>query len=106
MSLFGLSKGKSMLEEVKECLDSPDGVLLDVRSPEEYSNGHIPGSINIPVNSIHEAGEIIKGKDAPVCVYCLSGIRAASAAAVLRGEGYTKVKNLGGIKKYHGRIER
>lgn len=95
-----------MFEEVKECLNTPGGVLLDVRSPGEYRTGHIPGSINVPLKSIHEADKIIKSKDALVCVYCQSGVRATNAVTALKGRGYTNVKNLGGMKKYHGKIDR
>lgn len=106
MSLFDVFKHKSMFEEVKECRGTPGAVLLDVRSAGEYRTGHIPGSVNVPVKSIHEAEKIIKSKDALVCVYCQSGIRASNAATALKGMGYTNVKNLGGMKKYHGKIER
>lgn len=106
MGLFDFAKKTDMLEEVRECLSTDDGILLDVRTPDEYGTGHIPGSINVPVHRIGEAEKLIKSKNSPVRIYCLSGSRAGKAAAVLRGKGYTDVKNLGGIKRYNGKIER
>ncbi|MGN0702367.1 MAG: rhodanese-like domain-containing protein [Lentihominibacter sp.] len=106
MGIFDIFHKKNMLQEVTECRNTPGGVLIDVRGRDEYNDGHIPGAINVPVNDIHKADRYIRKKDALVCVYCLSGMRAANAAAALRARGYTNVKNLGGIKKYHGKIER
>lgn len=106
MELFDFTKRPSMLEEVRECLSSENGILLDVRTPDEYGVGHIPGSVNVPVSRIAEAEKLIRSKDSPVCVYCRSGARAETAAAFLRRRGYTNVRNLGGIKKYNGKIER
>lgn len=106
MGLLNIFKQKSMLDEVKECRSTPGAVLLDVRSPDEYMTGHIPGSVNVPVSRIHEAEKLIRSKDTMVCVYCQSGFRAANAVTALRGKGYTNVKNIGGMKKYHGKIDR
>lgn len=106
MGLFDFLNKPSMFEEVKNCRNTPGGVLLDVRSESEYNTGHIPGSINVPVNKIEDAEEFIKSKDSLVCIYCASGARAKTAELVLKRKGYTNVKNLGGIKKYHGKIER
>lgn len=106
MGIFDIFHRKDMFQEVTECRNTPGGVLIDVRGRDEYNSGHIPGAINVPVNDIHKADKYIKKKDDLVCVYCLSGMRAANAATALRSRGYTNVKNLGGIKKYHGKIER
>lgn len=106
MSFFDLFRKNTMMDGVKECRETPGAFLLDVRSPGEYRTGHIPGSINVPLKSIHEVGKIVKNRDALVCVYCQTGVRAANAATSLRGKGYTNVKNLGGMKKYRGKVER
>ncbi|MDO4176202.1 MAG: rhodanese-like domain-containing protein [Bacillota bacterium] len=106
MSFFDIFKSKSMFQEVKECLATPNALLLDVRSAGEYRTGHIPGSINVPLKSIHQVDNIAKSKDVLICVYCQSGIRATNAVTSLKGRGYTNVKNLGSIKKYRGMIER
>lgn len=81
-------------------------LLLDVRTPQEYREGHIPGSRNIPLKDMDNAGEWIDSQDTPIYVYCHSGMRSSCAAAELREMGYTNVKDLGGIVAYKGRMER
>ena len=76
-------------------------VLLDVRSPREYARGHIPGSLNIPVQEINR---ITVERERPLFVYCLSGARSAEAVNWLRSAGYN-AKNIGGIGGYRGEIE-
>ena len=70
--------------------------LVDVRSPDEYRSGYIPGAINISVQEI--GGKLGKiSKDQPVVVYCRSGSRSAHAAQTLLAAGYTEVYDLGGL---------
>jgi rhodanese-related sulfurtransferase len=69
--------------------------LLDVRKPEEFSAGHIPGAVNIPYDQVAaRLGEIPKGDE--VVLYCHSGRRAGLAAEVLAANGYTKLAHLEG----------
>lgn len=86
-------------QEAKKRLDEEKNIiLLDVRTPEEYAEKHIPGSILIPVNVIEEeAPLILTDKNNPVFVYCRSGRRSITAAESLIKLGYTQVYNLGGI---------
>ncbi len=92
------------IEEIK---DKPEAKLLDVRDPMEYADGHIPGSINIPVGSIAMAADAMpdKDKEKPVYVYCLTGIRSRKAASILRDYGFTDVTDLGGINAWLGELE-
>jgi rhodanese-related sulfurtransferase len=88
---------------------SPDGarsllqkdsaaVLLDVRTPEEYAAGRIPGSRLLPLDEIKaRAGELPADQSVPLIVYCRTGRRSAEAAAILLELGYTEVFDLGGI---------
>lgn len=86
-------------EDGKYRLENEDGiVLLDVRTPEEHLERHIPGSILIPLDIVEsKAPRIIKNKETVVFVYCRSGARSVSAALKLVEMGYTNVYNLGGI---------
>lgn len=86
-------------EEAKKRLGSEKGiVLLDVRTPEEYTEKHIPGSLLIPVDEIEkDAYEKLIDKNAVIFVYCRSGRRSATASEALVRMGYTDVYNLGGI---------
>ena len=69
--------------------------VLDVRSPEEYASGHVPGAINIPYDQIAaRIAEVPKDKD--VVLYCKSGRRAGIAAEVLAGQGYNRLQHLEG----------
>ncbi len=79
--------------------------LIDVRTPEEYRAGHIPGSRNIPLDRIRDIDKAVPDRDAKLFVYCLSGARSASACANLVRMGYTNVVNIGGIAHWSGRIE-
>ena len=81
-------------------------VLLDVREPDEYRRGHMPGAKNLPVYQLDKAPSVIKNKGTPVFVYCQSGSRSYQAAGILKQMGYTNVKTLGGINSYSGRLER
>lgn len=70
-------------------------VVIDVRTPEEYAAGHIPGAVNIPFDRIAER---ITEIDAPhgVALYCMVGPRARKGEAALLGSGYTSVFHLEG----------
>lgn len=77
----------------------PDATLLDVRTPVEYSDGHIAGALNIDVQAPGFIEEAIKElpKDKPVYVYCRSGKRSMMAARALAARGYKVVNLDGGI---------
>ena len=90
----------------QEVLNSDKPVLLDVRTPDEYRQGHIPGSKNVPLQSISKVADMIDNKSTPIFVHCLSGARSRQAAAILKQMGYTNVKNIGGISAYAGKVER
>ncbi len=79
-----------------------NAVLLDVRTPEEFSKGNLGGSVNVNWNGgdfEQKVATMDKGK--PVFVYCLAGGRSASAAKKLREMGFTEVYDLeGGIMKW------
>lgn len=89
-------------QDAKKRLDSEKGiVLLDVRTPEEYAQKHIPGSLLIPVDEIEtQAAAKLADKDAVIFVYCRSGRRSVTASEALVGMGYSQVYNLGGINDW------
>ena len=69
--------------------------VLDVRTPEEYAAGHVPGAVNVPYDQVaSHLAEIPKDKD--VVLYCRSGRRTGLAAEVLEANGYTKLGHLQG----------
>ncbi len=111
MGLFDFIKkgtgGKESLDQaVKRFQETEGAVLLDVRTPEEYQEGHIPGSQNIALQAIERVTQAVPEKDTPLFVYCRSGARSGQATAILKQMGYEKAENIGGILDYHGKLER
>ena len=106
MRFFDFLKDPDINQGVKEYSTTDGAVLLDVRTPDEYRQGHIPGSKNVPLQSIDKVGDIIENKGTPIFVHCLSGARSRQATAVLQQMGYSNVKNIGGISAYTGKVER
>ena len=88
---------------LEECRRTEGALLVDVREPEEYAAGHIPGAVNAPLSKLDEAR---LPKDRPLFLYCLRGTRSARAAGLLRRRGYGRVRSIGGIAGYKGQIER
>ncbi len=81
-------------------------IILDVRTPEEYSSGHIPGAINIPNETIGIEGITeLPNKDQLVLVYCRSGNRSKQASEKLAALGYTNIVEFGGINDWPGETE-
>ena len=106
MRFFDFLKGPDINQGVKEYSTTDGAVLLDVRTPDEYRQGHIPGSKNVPLQSISKVAGMIDNKSTPILIQCLSGTRSRQAAAILKQMGYTNVKNIGGISAYAGKVER
>lgn len=76
------------------------GIWIDVRSPEEFAEGHLEDAINIPHDQIvAKITEISADKNAPLNLYCRSGRRAENALQELRKLGYTNVINHGGYQE-------
>ena len=66
--------------------------IIDVRTKEEYRNGHIKGSVNIPLRDLsHNISKI--RKNAPIITCCASGVRSASAKSILKSHGFVEVHN-------------
>ena len=86
-------------KEAKEIMDTEEGyIILDVRTQEEYNEGHIPGAIVISHEEIEaRAEEVLTDKDQLILVYCRSGRRSKIAAEALAELGYTNIKEFGGI---------
>ena len=100
------SETEMTVTELKKKIDAKDDFfLLDVREPNEYQIGKIPGSTLIPLGEVPQRlSEIPRDKD--IIVHCKMGGRSAKAASFLRQQGYTKVKNLtGGILDWSDKID-
>ena len=106
MGFFDFLKSPDINQGVEECRNTSGAVLLDVRTPEEYRQGHIPGSRNLSLQAIGAMPGMIENRETPLFVYCQSGARSSQAVSLLRQMGYTNVQNIGGIAGYTGKVER
>ena len=77
--------------------ENPDLILLDVRTQEEFEQGHIPSAVCLPNEMIAADMPFLFGKDVEILLYCRSGRRSADAAKKLRDMGFTNVFDFGGI---------
>ena len=96
----------SIMERLKEFYEQENAILVDVRQPDEFEKGRIPGARNVPSQRLRGFSLEITDKDTPIFVYCLSGARSARAVRALRGVGFTNVHDLGGINAYVGELEK
>lgn len=82
-------------------------VIVDVRTPDEYAEGHIPGAVLIPVGTIGKnMPEALPDKEATILVYCRSGNRSRSAGHLLAAMGYKDIRDFGGIIDWPYEVER
>lgn len=83
---------QKMLDIIKKHSDS---ILLDVRSLQEYNEGHLQGAINIPVYDLEkEVSKKLPNKDTVIIIYCSSGHRSKRAKDLLEKLGYSNIYNL------------
>lgn len=102
MNLLNMLKRPSINDGVTKYQSTPGAVLLDVRTPQEYREGHVPGSVNLPLDRLQT---IKYKKNVPLFVYCYSGSRSSQACYWLSRQGYSEVMNIGGIMSYRGAVE-
>lgn len=94
---------KITADEAQTMMDAGSPTIVDVRTPQEYEEGHIPGAINIPVESIGaEKPAELTDTNAELIVYCRTGVRSKQASDKLVGLGYQNVNDMGGIVDWHG----
>ena len=92
-------------DEAKKMMETQKAIVVDVRTLEEYNEGHIPNAISVPLETIeNEAEAKLKNKDDLILVYCRSGRRSREAALKLIEKGYTNVIDFGGIQDWNGEI--
>lgn len=89
-------EGQALMAEAGDAL-----TVIDVRTPEEYANGHVDGAINLDVQGGTFSADIATlDPAAPYIVYCQSGRRSAIAAATMVAAGFTQVHDMGGIQAW------
>lgn len=93
------------LDGFKEILDTGEAVIIDLREPAEYEEGHVAGAVNIPLRTLADNLELVPA-DKPVVVYCASGHRAGMGTSALRLLGYDNVRSFApGIKGWNAAEE-
>ena len=106
MGFFGFMQTRDINSGVRSFLSTKGALLLDVRTPEEYAEGHIEDSVNVPLQNIEILRTIIEDKSTPLFVYCRSGARSARATDILKKMGFFNAEDIGGILSYQGRVVR
>lgn len=94
MRIFGSIFGKSSKNETLSKLITDGAFLVDVRSPKEFAESNVEGSINIPLDQVQNQLAKFKGKESTV-VFCRSGNRSGLAKLILERNGFTNVINGG-----------
>lgn len=100
----GIKTNLSATEFADKIKELPNATLIDVRTPDEFSKGHLANANNYDWNGTEFDNQIAPlDKSEPVFVYCLSGGRSSSAANKMRSDGFTQVYEMdGGIMKWRG----
>ena len=94
---FATEPAEISRNEVQSMRKAGDGfVLVDVRTPEEFASGHVPGAVNIQRDQLPRHFAEFKAADEPIVVYCERGPRALAAADMLLDAGFTQVRHLTG----------
>ncbi|MFT7396535.1 MAG: phage shock protein E [Flavobacterium sp.] len=97
-NLLGLGPKVDYADLVKQ-----GAIILDVRSPGEYKQGHIKGSLNTPLNDLSQHITKLK-KDTTIITCCASGMRSASAKSILKSNGFIQVHNGGGWSSLQNKL--
>ena len=71
--------------------------IIDVRTPGEFADRHVPGALNIPLDEIAQSIDRLKGFPMPIVAYCRSGNRSGRAVSILKQNGITEAMNGGGM---------
>lgn len=94
---------KITADEAQAMMDAGSPTIVDVRTAQEYSEGHVPGAINIPVENIgSDKPAELADTDADLIVYCRTGVRSKQASDKLVELGYQHVNDMGGIVDWTG----
>lgn len=100
-TLFGSSSKNENLEKII----ADNAFLVDVRSNEEFQEGHVNGSVNIPLDQISRNLSKFKSKN-QIVVFCRSGMRSSQAKSILNQNGFTNVTNGGTWKSINDLVSK
>jgi phage shock protein E len=99
-ALFVLKRMTLASEESARRLLAEGAIIIDVRSPEEFRGGQVPGAINIPLDQLKQTlPRRVPDSGKPILLHCLSGTRSGMAKQQLKSMGYTNAHNLGSYRR-------
>ncbi|MBL8915922.1 MAG: rhodanese-like domain-containing protein [Archangium sp.] len=88
-------------EAAHQLVQKQGALLLDVRTPQEFAEGHVDGAVNVPVQELEaKLASLPAKKDQDVVIYCRSGVRSARASGILKTAGFTRVHDLGAMSNW------
>ena len=106
MGFFDFFKQSNINQGIEEYKMTVGAVLLDVRTLQEYQEGHIPESKNVPLQQLDNIVSVAKNKDIPLFVYCYSGSRSRQATGMLQRMGYSSLRKTGKTSPFRERWTR
>lgn len=104
MGFFDLLTRGSIDDDVARARTTENSVIIDVRTPQEFKQGHIEGAKNVPLDRLGDLPKTAPKTDAPLFVYCQSGARSSRACRQMEAMGYSDVTDMGGIMQWSGPI--
>jgi phage shock protein E len=103
VALYAFKRSSFVAEGTAQRLLREGALIVDVRTPEEFGAGHLPGAVNIPLGELRsEVPRRVPDKDKVLLLHCRSGARSGIGKQQLQGMGYANVHNLGS----YGRAEK
>ena len=107
MGFFDFFKQSNINQGIEEYKRTADAVLLDVRTPQEYQEGHIPESKNVPLQQLRQYCFCSEEYRISHCLYTVIPVpEVVKQLGILQRMGYSKVNNIGGIAAYSGKVEK
>lgn len=86
-------------DEARRLIDE-GALLVDVRSPKEFAQGHLPGAVNVPIDGFEERVDELLAERRPLVLYCAAGVRCNKAARMLEAAGSRQVHQLGTMRRW------
>ena len=97
--LIGCAQRKKTAAGTAETVVPENALLIDVRTAEEFNEGHVENAINVPLQNISSISSVAPDKNTVLYLYCRSGRRVKMAIAELQKLGYNNLHDLGGMQE-------
>ena len=104
--LVGCAQRRENAPEAAETLAPENALIIDVRTPGEFSDGHLENAINVPLQNISSISSVAPDKNTVLYLYCRSGRRVKMAIAELKKLGYNNLHDLGGMQEAAAKLKK